>query len=415
MSKSPKKIQAVRGMKDIMPAESGIWQKLEELARDIFKRFNYTEIRTPLVEELGLFTRSIGTETDIVQKEMYELKSRSDNQLALRPEATAGCVRAYLEHSIHKIEPFTKLYYIGAMFRAERPQAGRRRQFYQIGLEAIGSADPYVDAEVISLLMELLSEAGVKNATLHINSIGCALDKTKYQDLIKKSLGKHKSSLCPDCRKRLDKNALRVFDCKQEKCCKLIKELPIVTKSLCPGCKTHLDSVLKILDSIKVKYNLNPNIVRGLDYYTGIVFEVSHPDLGAQNAIAAGGRYDKLIKELGGIDIPACGFAIGMERLLNLVADKLKTGSLEPAGIYVATIGDKARAAGFKLVNKLRKKGKLCLFDYQAKSLKAQLRNANRANVEQVAIIGDDELKTKKVVLRNMITGKEEKISSEKL
>lgn len=413
MSKSPKNIQAVRGMKDILPDEVKTWQEVERTSRAIFSRFDYQEIRTPLVEERDLFVRSIGGQTDIVQKEMYELISRSGRRLALRPEATAGCVRAYLEHSIHKTESFSKFYYIGPMFRAERPQAGRLRQFYQIGVEAIGSAEAYVDAEVATLLIELLQNLGLDKQTLSLNSIGCRKDKANYQRLIKNQLIKKKSSLCPDCQRRLESNAFRILDCKNQKCQEPIRKLPAITDSLCEGCRDHFEQVKKHLESLGIKYHLDPYIVRGLDYYTGAVFEVTSAKLGAKNAVAAGGRYDNLIEDLGGRSIPACGFAIGTERLISLIHKTISLKIKPEKAVFIATIGDKARETGFWLLNQLRRAGIKTLFGYQSPSVKSQLRAADRGGAQFVIIIGEDELKEKIVTLRDMSTGEESKVSPE--
>ncbi len=348
-------IRAIRGTKDILPGEAGRWVAVENLARDLFARYGYSEIRTPVIEETALFTRSVGEATDIVQKQMYSFSDRGERSITLRPEGTAPVVRAYIEHSLDRKQQLTKLFYMGPMFRAERPQAGRQRQFHQIGVEAIGSASPYLDAEVISLLANFLKQAGANDFELKINNLGCDKDKGVFVDKLKKGLKPNLERLCEDCQSRFEKNTLRILDCKNPDCKKIvgaIHELPLH----CKDCAEHFEKVRQGLDLLSVKYAIDNNLVRGLDYYTGTVFEVSSSKLGSQDAIAAGGRYDNLIKDLGGPGVPAIGFAIGVERLLMAISPQPTAHSPQP-NIYIATLGDAARKKGFELAGELRKSG----------------------------------------------------------
>jgi len=403
-------IRALRGMRDIMPHEAGAWQDIEDAARKVFQRFRYREARTPLLEETGLFMRSIGEDTDIVQKEMFSFEDRGGRQVSLRPEGTAPVVRAYLEANLDSTEPFQKLYYIGPMFRAERPQAGRSRQFHQIGVEAIGSSDPAIDAEVISLLTALLDSVGVKGYVIHLNNLGCAEDKARLSEQLKVSFAKEKKLLCEDCQARLSRNALRVLDCKKESCRTIARGIFKETQFLCADCQGHFERTKQCLESIGVDYQVNPYIVRGLDYYTRTVFEVIHKDLGSQDAIGAGGRYDNLIADLGGPSLGACGFALGIERMLMALGVRSPEGKASSAvSVYVATVGDEAHKKGFEVTAGLRRAGVPCDMDYEGKSLKAQMRQADRLGSKFVVILGEDELAKGEAQVRDMAT-KEQKV-----
>lgn len=396
-------IKGLNGMPDILPDEIYKWQYVEEAARGLFHQYGYDEIRTPILEETALFRRSIGEETDIVQKQMYSFRDRGDRDLSLRPEGTASVIRAYLENALDKKSPLCRLYYIGAMFRSERPQAGRNRQFYQIGVEAIGTASPYLDAEVVYLMMKLLEISGVLDAELKINSLGCAKDKKAFEQVLRKALAKQLACLCKDCVKRYKKNILRVFDCKNESCKQILHTMPKITEYLCSGCSGHFNKVKEALDSVKVKYVISPLLVRGLDYYTGTVFEVTHKELGSQDAVAAGGRYDNLVEDMGGNPTPACGFAIGLDRLLLALKDKIQIGAKESeVGLFLIALGDEAQKMGFKLLNELRNKGISCQMGFDEKSLKSQMRFADKIKAKKVLIIGEDELKKESAILRDM-------------
>ena len=401
-------IERPRGMKDILPEEAGDWQWVERRIRSLFRIYGYGEIRTPVVEEASLFVKSIGEGTDIVQKEMYAFKDKGGRKLSLRPEGTAPVVRAYLENNLDKLKGLTKLYYIGPMFRNERPQAGRQRQFYQIGVEAIGSDEPRLDAEVISLARSCLDSVGLKDYKIKLNSLGCGKDKTALKKELKKFLTPELTRLCGDCKVRYKKNILRVFDCKVDSCKALLRNAPKIIDFLCNDCSSHFEKVKSSLTAIGVKYEIDALIVRGLDYYTRTAFEITHQNLGAQDAVGAGGRYDNLVKDLGGQKTPSCGFALGEDRLMAALARKGEEGA---ADIYLATVGEEPYEKGFLLLNELREKGISCEIDYEGKSLKAQMRAANKLKARFVAILGDDELSKGAVALRNMSTGQQEELS----
>ncbi|MBN2097768.1 MAG: histidine--tRNA ligase, partial [Candidatus Omnitrophica bacterium] len=335
------KIKAVRGTKDILPDQAETWRMIEEKARKICADYGYRQIWTPLLEEARLFTRSIGSSSDIVRKEMYTFSDRKKRVLCLRPEGTAAVVRAYLEHGLGQGATVTKLYYFGPMFRAERPQAGRLRQFHHIGVEAIGSLSPYLDAEVISLAVNILQEIGVKDFSLQLNSIGCIKDRQKYKTSLEQALTPKLKQLCADCHSRLKVNMLRIFDCKHQQCRKITQQLPVMIDFLCSECNEHYRLVKHLLASLNVAVAENPFLVRGLDYYTKTCFEIIHPQLGAQNALGAGGRYDNLVNDLGGVQTPAIGFALGLERIvaaLEQKSDQLTHPTRAAGGVYIATI-----------------------------------------------------------------------------
>ena len=407
MKEKTLKVQILRGMKDVLPAETSKWQRLEEVARTIFAEYGYSEIRTPILEEKSLFERSIGGATDIVQKEMYSLTDRGGREMALRPEGTASIARAYVEHSLAKKEGFVKLFYMGPMFRGERPQAGRQRQFHQIGAEAIGAANPYVDVEIIALLIRLLEALKLKGFKLSINNLGCFKDRAKVREDLREILKKEISRLCQECKDRIARNPLRVLDCKNDSCRQVTRELPnVLGKHICGDCRTHFDGVKEGLQRLKIPFECDPKMVRGLDYYTRTGFEVTHPALGSKDALGAGGRYDSLISDFGGPRTGACGFAIGSERLLMA----MRASGEEPYVkekrplVYVATLGGPSFKKGFELMDSLRKSGICADMDYEGKSLKAQMRTADRRMASVVLIIGEDELKKEEALLRDMKT-----------
>ena len=408
-------IQSIRGTKDILPPEASRWQYLEEISKKTFQLYGYEEIRTPIIEDLQLFKRSVGETTDIVEKEMYAFSDRGERDICLRPEETASVVRAYLESGLFKEREFIKLYYMGPMFRAERPQAGRMRQFHQVGVEVLGADSPYTDAEVIALLVNIIEKLGIKDYTVKLNSLGCAQDRKKISDLLKDELSSEEKLLCENCKARIKRNVFRVLDCKNEACIRVAQKLPTTLENLCKDCYDHFDKVKSCLDSLGVKYKITPHLVRGLDYYTRTAFEVTAKGLGAQDAIAAGGRYDNLIKELGGPDTPAIGFAMGVERvLLAMEASKSGEPAKQELQLFIASLGDAAYEKSFALLNELRKKGISSDMDFQNKSLKGQLRRANNLNAKFVAILGEDELKKGVIGLKNMKTSEQKEISLEK-
>jgi len=408
-------IKALRGTKDILPDKISIWQHIEATGRDIFNIYGYKEIRTPIIEEAGLFIRSIGDATDIVQKEMYVFSDRGGRNIALRPEATASIARAYIENSLFQTGGVTKLFYMGPMFRSERPQQGRQRQFYQTGLEAIGSDNPFIDVEVIALAARFLECLGIEKFHIKLNSLGCQKDKIRVIEKHKESFRPHLEKLCETCKGRFDKNVLRIFDCKEDSC-KLIAENVKAESALCGECAEHFEKVKAGLDAINIQYTLDNKIVRGLDYYTKTVFEITQESLGAKDAVCAGGRYNNLVKELGGKDAPAIGFAFGMERLMlaltDVVGNKPQASGLD---VFVAVTGGELYNEAFKLLNSLRGAGISSEIDYDAKSLKAQLGKAEKLGAKFVVILGEEEFKSNKVVLKDMEKRSQEEIQLDKL
>lgn len=402
----------VPGTRDILPEEVLSWQKIEETSRNIFSLYNYSEIRPPLIEESSLFNRSLGESTEVIQKQMFLIHKDKDIY-ALRPEATASIARSYIENSLDKTAGFTKLYYIGPMFRLERPQKGRLRQFHHIGCEAIGTQDAYLDAEVISLADSLLKAYSVEGYKIKINSLGCSSDKKKLAAGLRRNLKSKINKFCADCQNRFKQNVLRILDCKNESCREVISGLEIKNKYLCTECAQHFTRVKEGLDILGINYEVSPYLVRGLDYYTRSVFEIVHGNLGSQDAIGAGGRYDNLLKDLGGPDVGAIGFAFGVERLLLTMNHELRTMNHEL--VYLITLGEEAKKEGVKLLAKLRDSGIPCDTDYENKSLKGAMRRANDLKARRVVIIGEDELKNSSVMLKDMALGEQRQIKAENL
>ena len=377
------------------------WQHIENIARDIFQRFSFSEIRLPILEETKLFARSIGQATDIVEKEMY---SFTDKGITMRPEGTASLLRAFIEHGMHVKQPVHKLFTIGPMFRHERPQKGRLRQFHQIDAEIIGAVEPEVDAEMMAMGQLMLTELGLE-ASLEINSLGCPQCRPPFREKLINYLEQYTSTLCKDCQRRISTNPLRVLDCKKPNCKELAQNAPSILDSLCEDCDEHFIQVRQCLDQLGVQYSTNPLMVRGLDYYTRTTFEFIAHTLGAQSAVGAGGRYDGLIEELGGPKISGIGFALGIERLVLLLQQNDEAGISRPANhtdIYIAALGEKATARSFQLVHQLRKNGIRAAMDYSGRSLKAQMKVAGRLSAQYALIVGDNELEQKEAVLRNM-------------
>lgn len=400
-------IKAIRGTKDILPGEAARWQAIEKRARDFFRLYGYREFRTPIIEETGLFVKSVGEETDIVKKEMFSFVDRGDRNISLRPEGTAPIVRAYIEHGFDKRDPFQKFYYIGPMFRAERPQAGRLRQFHQVGVEALGSYSPMLDAEVMMLMCAFIDAAGIKDYTLKLNNLGCRDDKGRLSKVLKDIFTSPDvgALLCDDCKRRASTNPLRVLDCKNEACRRLVRERFSKIDFLCKECRDHFEAVLRFLKDAGIKYEIDPFIVRGLDYYTKTVFEAVSGQLGAQNAIGAGGRYDKLVGDMGGAEVGACGFAVGIDRmLLALYGDEPAEEKDDAVSVYVAAIGAGSYAKAFGITNALRIAGVASDIDFESKSLKAQMRLADKLGVRYVLILGEDEINKGEALLRNMAT-----------
>jgi histidyl-tRNA synthetase len=405
-------IHSIKGTVDLIGPEIKKWRYLEKLARDLFESYGYEEIRTPIIEPAILFTKSIGAATDIVKKEMFTFRDRGQRSLALRPEETASVVRAYVEHKLDKKSKLLKVYYLGPMFRSERPQAGRQRQFHQMGVEAIGSYDPCLDVEIISLMHNITAEIGLRGCSLKLNSLGCFNDRKRYLAALKTKLKTEVKNLCPDCKTRFKVNPLRILDCKNSSCRKIIVNLPGPLEYLCPTCKRDLETVEKGLNSIGVAYQLDPHLVRGLDYYTGTTFELRHSKLGAKNALCAGGRYDKLVSDFGGPETGACGFAFGIERLILAAdAEGIKLKEEEKNSVYIACTGEDLKERACQLANDLRQDKIKTYLDYQDRSLKAQMRQANKFKCKFVIVVGQEELKNNKVVLKDMEAHTQKQIS----
>lgn len=417
------KYKALYGTHDILPDDSSKWQYLEDQVRKVFDLYNYKEIRVPIFEETELFARSIGQDTDIVQKEMYTFTDQGKRSITLRPEGTAGVVRAYLEHSLKERAPLVKLFYFGSMFRQERPQKGRLREFHQFGIEAIGSADPALDAEVIEMAVRICQELKITDPQdpdsdfkLHLNSIGCPVCRPVHREKLLNFMKDKIDKLCDDCKTRYLRNPLRMFDCKKEKCVEQLQDAPVMIDFLCQDCRAHYDQVKKHLKQLKIDYFEDKKLVRGLDYYTKTAFEIKSPLLGSQDTLLGGGRYDLLVEELGGKSTPAIGFAAGMERFM-LVLKMQKKLKLEEKklNLFIAVLGDEAKTLAVKLIRDLRQKNITCEIDYLQRSLKAQMREANRQNAEKVLIIGEEEIKKGKAILKDMESGEQKELELEKI
>lgn len=412
------KYSAPRGTCDILPDETPLWQFIEKACREVFSLYNYCEIRTPIFESTDLFSRSIGATTDIVKKEMYTFMDRKGRSLTLRPEETAPVVRACLENNLISSDQITKLYYLGPMFRYERPQAGRQRQFHQAGIEAFGSVDPRLDAEVIQLSVKLFEKLGLKDLEVDINSVGCKMCQPSFRDAIREYFRDNVKNMCEDCKDRLQTNPLRILDCKEPPCQKYIEKAPAAIDYLDADCKIHLETVAGLLDGLSVRYRVNDRLVRGLDYYTRTAFEIVSKQLGAQNAVCGGGRYDDLVEELGGKPTPAVGFAVGLERVVEILkAESLPAGRQAESRIelFVATLGDEAKKIGFDLISKARGKGISADMDYLGKSLKSQMKAADRMGAQHVFIIGDDEIAKGSAILKDMKTAEQKEIKFDEL
>lgn len=400
------KYNALKGVEDILPPDIHLWQRAENIAKAVFRRYGFSEIRLPIIESTDIFVRSIGESTDIVGKEMYTFPDKAGRSITLRPEGTASAVRCYVEHGLNNMPTPQKFFYTGPMFRYERPQKGRQRQFYQMGAEAFGSSHPSMDAEIIVMLNNLLSELGLKEVKFELNSIGCEACRPEYKDSLTDFFKSRLEEYCPDCKNRFSTNPLRILDCKVEQCVELRKGAPSVTDHLCGECRAHFDELLLRLNLMNIKYTLNPNLVRGLDYYTRTAFEVTSEHLGAQKAVAGGGRYDRLVKEFGGPETPAIGFAIGMERLIALLKDSEVAAAPAPK-VFIAALGEEADRQAAVIAEDLRKKGVWAELNYASASLKSQLRKADRLAAEYAFIIGENELKSGLMQWKNLKTGEQ--------
>lgn len=394
---------AVKGFKDILPDQVGIWNRIESEAKGIFELFGFREIRIPILEKADLFIRGIGEETDVVSKEMYTFQDRKGNYLAMRPEATASVLRAYIENKLFEGSSIQKLFTIGPMFRYERPQKGRRRQFHQVNAEIIGDPGPRIDSELVYMLMLFFSSLGIKDISFNVNSLGCPVCREPFRIELKNFLKKHYDDLCPDCQRRMDTNPLRVFDCKVKACNEVMEDAPVMLDFLCDNCSSHFSKFMNDLKDLNVDFVINSHLMRGLDYYARTTFEVQTKSLGAQNAIAGGGRYDGLIKELGGPDNPAIGFAIGMERVVEIM-NEAGLQEEDYLDVFMIPLGGEAADRVFIWLQKLREAGLTCDMEYKSLGLKAQMRHADRLNAKKVFIVGEDELEKGKGILRDMNT-----------
>jgi histidyl-tRNA synthetase len=387
------RVGGVKGMNDLLPPDIAVWHYLEAHARETFRRFGYQEVRTPILEDTALFVRSVGETTDIVGKEMYTFNDRAGRSLSLRPENTAPAVRAYIEHAVHVREPLTRWYYLGPMFRYERMKTGRYRQFWQMGAEAYGSAEPAQDAELIDLGLQVFESLGLSGVRLELNSLGDATCRPAYLQSLTAYLRAHQDELCAECRERVERNPLRVLDCKNPKCQEVVAGAPLVTDALCQPCREHFETLQRKLDAIHAPYTLNPRMVRGLDYYTRTAFEflADAPVLGTATALGGGGRYDRLVEELGGPQVPAVGWAMGMDRICLLLAENGKRQEGPPA-LFVAVADTAAQDHAFRLVSALRRTGHAVDFDPRGGSLKSQMKRADKSGARFALVLGEREL-----------------------
>jgi histidyl-tRNA synthetase len=406
------KIQSIRGVKDILPGETEKWQWVERKANIIFSRYGFNEIRLPIFEKTKLFTRGIGEATDIVEKEMYTFEDRSGEKVTLRPEGTASVVRAFIEHKMYASKALQKLYYMGPMFRYERPQAGRFRQFYQIGVEAMGSHNPAIDAEVMIMLMDFFHTLGLKGLKLQINSLGCCECRPAYREILKKAIHSQLSCLCENCNQRYQRNPMRILDCKVKSCQEIAVNLPKTTDNLCNECDDHFKEVQSLLNTTKVSYDLDFMLVRGLDYYTHTAFEVTSSQLGAQNAICGGGRYNTLVEEFEGPATPCFGFALGLERLISIVPFSNPNDYEKKPDIYIIYLGAELKVKAFNLAHHLRTESLSVEIDYDGGSIKSQMRKADKSASRYALIFGENEIKSGNYQLKDMKNGKQIIISA---
>jgi len=403
--------KAPRGTNDFLPGEVEKWHYIEEKVRNICKIYGYREVRTPVFEHTELFSRGVGDTTDIVEKEMYTFFDRSQRSISLRPEGTAPTVRAFLEHKLYAEPQPTKLYYLGPMFRYDKPQAGRFRQFHQFGIELFGTDHPAGDAEVIGLAMDFYGSLGLTKLEVRINSVGCPVCRKEHKVKLQEFLQDKLTGLCQNCQGRFDRNPIRILDCKSENCRELTLGAPNTAGCLCENCHNHFHQVQKYLTQIGINYILDESLVRGLDYYTNTAFEIIYQGIGAQSAIGGGGRYNGLVEQIGGQMVPGIGFGLGLERLLmTMEHQRVNIPIEEKMDVFVITLGEKADEAGFTLMSKLRRAGIRADKDYLGKNLKGQLKQANRAATDFCLIIGDDELEKGIAVLKQMESGEQQEL-----
>jgi len=419
------KFSIPKGVFDILPQDpkleniwrsSHLWQHIESLAREVAQRFSTKEIRTPIFERSELFQRSVGETSDIVSKEMYVFEDKGGRSMALRPEGTASVMRAFLDKKLYNLSQINKLFYIGPMFRYERQQAGRYRQHHQFGVEAIGDASPEQDVEILDMMTTFFKAIGLKDITLHINSVGDLESRQNYRKILQDNLRPHLSEMSEDSNVRFEKNPLRILDSKDPLDQKFISEIPSILDSLNDDCRKHFENVCKLLDDIGIKYNINPRLVRGLDYYTKTVFEFTTSELGSQNSIGGGGRYDGLIKSLGGPDLPAIGFGIGLERIIQTaLAQGLEIAVKPTVSLFIIPMGDSAKIHAFKLLHKLRQSGLDCEMDFSGKKVKNAFRYADSIGAQNTIVIGDQEIESGVVTIKNMASREAKEISIAKI
>jgi histidyl-tRNA synthetase len=402
------KYNAVKGVQDILPPDIYVWQRVESAASEVFGAFGFQELRAPIMEFTDLFVRSIGETSDIVEKEMYTFEDKGGRSITLRPEGTAPVVRCYVQNHLYNRPAPQKYYYSGPMFRYERPQRGRQRQFYQIGVEAFGDAGPVIDAEMISMLRHFLKRIGLDSLKFEINSSGCSECRPSYRDALKDFFSNKMKSLCPDCARRLQANPMRILDCKVPGCIELRKGAPLVGDHLCGGCMEHFDEFKGLIELLGVPYVVNPEMVRGLDYYTRTTFEITSENLGAQNAVAAGGRYDGLVEEFGGPKTPAIGFAVGMERLVSLLRDEPL--STPTPLLFIASLGDNAAQNALTIADSLRSDGIWAETGSPSNSLRSQMKRADKLGASYVLFLGEDELNEGFAGWKNLRDGSEGKV-----
>lgn len=408
--------KAPRGTQDVLPEQSAKWQHIEKTAMKVAELFGFKEIRFPTFEHTELFSRGVGDSTDVVQKEMYTFNDKGDRSITLRPEGTAGCMRTLIEHGLLNGALPVKVSYLTSCFRYEKPQAGRLREFHQFGAELVGAASPAADAEMIAMVSQIFDQLQIEGIELEINSIGCPECRAKYNEALKEYFASHEEELCETCRGRLERNPMRILDCKSPVCGKIGEGAPVILDYLCDDCKAHFDELKERLDSIGIEYTVNPTIVRGLDYYTRTVFEFVSTNIGSQGTVCGGGRYDGLIELLGGAKTPSIGFAMGLERLLLLMEN---TGVSFPeessCDIYIGSMGTKAGIEAANLVNSLRAEGFRAECDLCGRSVKAQMKYADKIGAKLSCIIGDSELEAGKVRVKNMASGEAEEVELDEL
>ncbi len=406
-----KKISAIKGTKDILPQEARKWQRVESVAKRIFELYGYREIRTPIFEATELFEKGTGQTTDIVIKEMYTFKDKGGRSLTLRPEYTPSVVRAIIENRLYLQPQPQRFYFMGPMFRYDKPQKGRYRQFHQIDIEVFGEKDPAIDAEIVEMAVRLFKELNVLDVKLLVNSVGCSKCRPPYLEALRRKASEYSGQLCVDCQRKVVTNPLRIFDCKVELCNEISRSFPNIIDYLCPDCNEHFRKFCSYLDLYGIKYTVAPRLVRGLDYYTKTTFEFVSSKLGAQDAVLGGGRYDDMMKAFGGPEICGIGFAMGLERFISVVPFEEKKKDF----LYLAHMGDRAKKAGMGLARFLRQKGIECLIEYKERSLKNQISRANKLGAKWVLIVGEEEVKKGRYQLKNMATGLQEEITKEEM